>query len=88
MLEVKVRLFGAFREYSENNVLHFEFEPGASLATIKQSLEHRFSVLRPDKPAAALLAQSVLADDQAVLAEGFVLEKSQELAIIPPVCGG
>ncbi len=88
MFEVKIRLFGAFRDYSEQNFLSFQFEPGTSLDQIKQSLAQKLMLLRPEKPCATLLAQSVLADESAVLCEDFVLAKSQELAIIPPVCGG
>ena len=51
-------------------------------------MQAQLDVLRPGAGAEGLLKQSVFANEEAVLREDFRLERSQELAIIPPVCGG
>ncbi len=88
MLEIQVRLFGAFRDYATHPVLLFECSPGTSIAELRQHVQVRLQAIRPGSNADGLLKQSVFADEQAILNEHFRLERSQELAIIPPVCGG
>lgn len=88
MLEISIRLFGAFRDFAQNPIVTFECSPGTSIAELRQQMESRLENMRPGAGAPGLLKQSVFADERQVLGEEFRLERSQELAIIPPVCGG
>ncbi len=88
MLEISIRLFGAFRDFAQNPTVTFECAPGTSISELRQQMESRLENMRPGAGAQGLLKQSVFADERQVLGEEFRLERSQELAIIPPVCGG
>ena len=88
MLEINIRLFGAFRDFARDPAVVLECAPGTSIAELRMKMQAQLERLKPDGGAAGLLRQSVFADEQAVLGEDFRLERSQELAIIPPVCGG
>jgi molybdopterin synthase sulfur carrier subunit len=88
MLEVNVRLFGAFRDFALGPAVVLECAPGTSIAELRMKMQAQLERLKPDGGAGHLLKQSVFADEQTILGEDFRLERSQELAIIPPVCGG
>jgi molybdopterin converting factor small subunit len=88
MLEISIRLFGAFRDFAQNPLVMFECAPGTSIAELRLQMESRLENMRPGAGVSGLLKQSVFADERQVLDEEFRLERSQELAIIPPVCGG
>lgn len=80
-MKVKVRLFGAFRDYDESGELEFELQAGATAAQLRAELA--LVVGRPE-----LLAESVLADENSVLSENHVLREAAVVAVLPPVCGG
>lgn len=88
MLEIHVRLFGAFRDFGSKPELLLECAPGTSIAELRLRMQAQLDSLRPGAHAEGLLKQSVFADEQSILGEDFRLERSQQLAIIPPVCGG
>lgn len=87
-MDIQVRLFGAFRDYAQVPVLPFQCEPGIRVKELRQKMRQHLLDSLPNSNAEALLEQSVFANERAVLNEDHVLESSQELAIIPPVCGG
>ena len=88
MLEINIRLFGAFRDFSPNPAVLLECAPGTSIAELRMKMQAQLEHMKPGASVLSLLKQSVFADEQAILGEDFRLEQSQELAIIPPVCGG
>ncbi|HYX36071.1 MAG TPA: MoaD/ThiS family protein [Oligoflexus sp.] len=88
MLEINIRLFGAFRDFAQNPMVMLECAPGTSIAELRQQMQSRLENMRPGAGVDDLLKQSVFADERAILSEEFRLERSQELAVIPPVCGG
>lgn len=79
-ITLRLRCFGAFRNHAEQ--LELSVPQGADIAAIKAALAAQL-------PAeSALIADSVLADDRAVLTEDIRFTADAELAILPPVCGG
>lgn len=88
MLEICIRLFGAFRDLARHPTLKLECAPGTSIAELRQQMLALLENMQPGAGVEGLLQQSVFADERAILKEDFRLERSQELAIIPPVCGG
>lgn len=88
MLEIEIRLYGAFRDYSSEAWVRVEVVPGTSLPELKQVLCARLEAMQPGSHAGALLEQSVFADDSDVLPADMRLSRSQSLSLIPPVCGG
>ncbi|MCX6127623.1 MAG: MoaD/ThiS family protein [Proteobacteria bacterium] len=88
MLEIKIRLFVAFRDLNRESSLMLVCEPGLTVAQLRAEVLKKIDSLQQDSQLAALLQQSVFADNRSILAEDLRLEHSQDLAVIPPVCGG
>lgn len=78
---ISVRLFGAFRRFGDH--VSFSVPAGAGVDAVKGAL----AVALGDVDL-QLIAESVLADDTAVLAQDATFTKDCSLAILPPVCGG
>ncbi|MBK5913648.1 MoaD/ThiS family protein [Rhodocyclus purpureus] len=87
LISLQIRLFGAFRSF-HNGPVQVSVAAGSQVAAIKAALADELKRVNGtfDKP--ALLAQSALATDSAVLADSDCLHADAQLAILPPVCGG
>ncbi len=88
MVDVEVRLYGAFREYSEQSSLRFSLSPGSDLNDLRAVLRAQLEILKPGSHPGDLLEKSVFADAEDILQADYRLVKSQNLSVIPPVCGG
>lgn len=80
-ITINMKLFGAFRQYGET--LEFRVRAGSPVAAIKERLGHVLG-----DQAKALIGDSVLADEKAILPDDFVFGDDVRLSILPPVCGG
>ena len=88
MLNIEVRLYGAFREYSQDPWLRLQIEVGTGLIQLREMVRCRLEALQPGSFPADLLAQSVFADETDILPMQTSFTASQKLSLIPPVCGG
>ncbi len=80
-LEVAVKLFGVFRNFSEQEEIQFSLPEGATAQDVKKALGEMW-------PVDVLIAQSVVADETHVLQPEESIQCGVKLAILPPVCGG
>lgn len=78
-IKVDVQLFGALRKYGTN--IEVTIPSGASVAALKNTL----AALLGDT---ALVMDCVIANDETILPEAYIIEGSAPLSILPPVCGG
>jgi molybdopterin converting factor small subunit len=90
-VRVSVRLFGAFRRYSNGADVSLVVPRGTTVGALR---EHLGEALRRGSPAfhdQALLDVSVLADQESILDDAQPLASRAEpivVAVLPPVCGG
>jgi len=80
-INIKIRLFGAFRKYGEE--ISFTVPAEGGLPAVRQKLESLVSA--NDK---ALVKSSAFANDERILDENASISQDACLAILPPVCGG
>ena len=80
-ITVTMKLFGAFRRYG--NLVTFTVPAGASVGMVQGALSKALPAAD-----AALIQDSAIANDKAVLPVESVFTESCQLAILPPVCGG
>ena len=78
-ITLKIKPFGAFRKFGDSIVL--SVPSGSSIATIKTLLQTKLN----DN---ILVSDSVLADNDAILRDDYILDSDTALSILPPVCGG
>lgn len=86
-LKLNVRLFGAFRKY-HNGTLSLEIAEGVNVARVKALIAQRIHDLAPEFQDRELIEKSALANNRRVLNPTDCFTESENLAILPPVCGG
>lgn len=85
---VKVLLFGAFRDLSDENPIKLDLPESSTVKDLKTALCARFGAQYPTFDASTLVTHSAIAGDDAVLTDSDSVVSYRELAILPPVCGG
>lgn len=89
MIELEIRLFGAFRKYEAQCVpLHLCVEEPATVPKIKGALVEKLRSQVSDFSDSQLIEDSALATDRRVLSSGDNVSTTCVLSILPPVCGG
>jgi molybdopterin converting factor small subunit len=88
MNQVQVRLFGAFRNYSNESEVAIEVESALTLLEIKASILKKLTAPGKEDAIKTLLSQSAVANESRVLGESELVLPGMKLAILPPVCGG
>ena len=83
--EVRVKLFGAFRQFHREPVLTLEVASDSTVAQLRERVAPMFD---DDAGARTLLKASAFATDRRVLEENDPVPEDAELALLPPVCGG
>ena len=79
MKSIRVRLFGAFRNYQDE--LNLEIDSQATVQDLRRALLDYFDNQ-------ALVMQSAIADEWQILMPDELIGSRTWLAILPPVCGG
>jgi molybdopterin converting factor small subunit len=82
---VAVVMYGIFTESFGARTVRVDLVLPCSVAALKEALSQRLSATQD---IAALLSQSVLADDTNILSDRDVVDGTRVLALLPPVCGG
>jgi hypothetical protein len=90
--EIKIRLFGAFRDCSTESFFPIAVEGHETARDLKIILGRQLVQKLPSSSKLsfdieALVAKSVLATDDRILDECEIV-RAGELSILPPVCGG
>lgn len=89
-IELRVRLFGAFRRWAPGGAVTIAAPQGATAADVRRLVAAALAQGGAGEDGAALLQRSALADEQRLLGEGWTVPAASklELAVLPPVCGG
>lgn len=89
MIDIEVRLFGAFRRYEKDGPrIQLSVPVGTTVEQVKEQLALELRARFPAFSDDTLIRVSAIADDRSVLDSKSTLSKSCSLAILPPVCGG
>ncbi len=88
MLEVKIRLFGAFRKYGNGSEIELKVPPLSPLSVVRNVLVAHLLHLDPDFSDVDLVNDSAFALENEILQGESKIEQACSLAILPPVCGG
>ncbi|MCC7441565.1 MAG: MoaD/ThiS family protein [Bdellovibrionales bacterium] len=89
MIQVKVELYGAFRNcgWTEREV-DISLSGPVTVAELRRAFAERLGELAPGFSFERLLGDSAFANDTRLLEPNDRIEASCRLAILPPVCGG
>ena len=80
---MKLRLFGAFKEMGSELELDLSGQDSVTVSELRKLLAAKLGGAH-----AALVAQSAFGNQSKILGDGDLVRGTDELAILPPVCGG
>lgn len=83
--EVRIKLFGGFRQFRSQAELAVEMESASTVADLRAQVAR---ALGDDDNALSLLKASAFATDTRVLDDDEPVPLDADLALLPPVCGG
>ncbi|MGK5087616.1 hypothetical protein WDW86_08665 [Bdellovibrionota bacterium FG-2] len=86
MIEVKVKYFGAFKRLGSE--LNVNLVSECSVGEFRRHLSEEIKLHDPQAMEAALVSDSVFADESHILSDEARISKSMTLSVLPPVCGG
>lgn len=81
MINYSIKCFGVFRQFGDQ--LNVGVTPGSSVQQIKAALAQQLG-----EQYKTLVEESVLANDNEILPNAYILQEETPLSILPPVCGG
>jgi molybdopterin converting factor small subunit len=90
LVQIRIRLFGAFRNLVPTGEIQMSVVPEQTLLGLRIELGHYFRALNSSFDSAALLDKSVFANDRSILRDSDQLQVKENTtyALLPPVCGG
>lgn len=81
IITLPIKCFGVFRQFGDK--LSVTVETGSSVQQIKEALAQQLGEQHK-----TLIEESVLANDNDILPNAYIVQKEKTLSILPPVCGG
>lgn len=83
---VKVKFFGAFRKYGDNETLSIPAE--SSVGDLKKLLAEHLSGKVQNFSDAQLVRDSAVACNNTIVSLDYKVRPGEDISILPPVCGG
>ena len=89
-MKVKIELFGASRDFSNNGFLNFDVEENATIKDIRKKLinflEKEFNGNESYKK--IVNSSAFCSADNNIVSDNYKITNNEKIAIIPPIGGG
>ena len=89
-MKIKVELFGASREFSENNLIEFEIKNNATVKDIRDEMINYLEInFDGNKNFKKIVETSAFcSENNNIISDNYKIKKDEKIAIIPPIGGG
>ena len=89
-MKIKVELFGASREFSENNLIEFEIKNNATIKDIRDKMINYLEInFDGNKNFKKIVETSAFcSENNNIISDNYKITKDEKIAIIPPIGGG
>lgn len=88
MTKIKIRLFGAFRKYVPEGIIVIPIDNILTAKELKKNINTYLIENVVGYNESSLVFESAIATDAEIIQDDTVLNNCQNLALLPPVCGG
>jgi molybdopterin converting factor small subunit len=85
---MKVQVFGAFRDWVKGASFEVTAPVPLTVQQFRAVVSKQLNELNPGRDSSVLVADSVFAGSKRTLLESDLLTGSEEIVLLPPVCGG
>ena len=89
-MKIKLELFGASREFSDNDHLEIEVQDKASVDDLRNEIiKYLDKNFKGNENFVKIVKSSAFSsEDNQIISDNFKIIKDQKIAIIPPIGGG
>ena len=89
-MKIKLELFGASRDFSNNDYLEFNIEKKIELKDFRKEIMNYLDInFKGNKSFIKIVKSSAFcSEDNNIINDNFEISKDQKIGIIPPIGGG
>ena len=89
-MKIKLELFGASRDFSNNDHLEFEIQDKASIHDLRNKIIHYLDKnFRGNESFVKIVKSSAFcSENNEIISDNYKITKDQKIGIIPPIGGG
>jgi molybdopterin converting factor small subunit len=89
-MKVQIELFGASRDFSNQNSLHFDLDQNSTIKDVRKKLidylDNNFNGNENYKK--IVISSAFCSEDNNIVSDNYKITKNEKIAIIPPIGGG
>ena len=89
-MKVQIELFGASRDFSNQNSLHFNLDQNSTIKDVRKKLidylDNNFNGNENYKK--IVISSAFCSEDNNIVSDNYKITKNEKIAIIPPIGGG
>ena len=89
-MKVQIELFGASRDFSNQNSLHFDLDQNSTINDVRKKLidylDNNFNGNENYKK--IVKSSAFCSEDNNIVSDNYKITKNEKIAIIPPIGGG
>ena len=89
-MKVQIELFGASRDFSDQNSLHFDLDQNSTIKDVRKKLidylDNNFN--GNEKYKKIVKSSAFCSEDNNIVSDNYKITKNEKIAIIPPIGGG
>ena len=89
-MKVQIELFGASRDFSNQNSLHFDLDQNSTIKDVRKKLidylDNNFNGNESYKK--IVKSSAFCSEDNNIVSDNYKITKNEKIAIIPPIGGG
>ena len=89
-MKIQIELFGASRDFSDNNFLEFDIENNSTIKDIRNELinylDKKFSGNESYKK--IVNSSAFCSENNNIVSDNYKIKNNEKIAIIPPIGGG
>ena len=89
-MKIKIELYGASRDFSDQNSLHFDFDQNSTIKDVRKKLidylDNNFNGYENYKK--IVKSSAFCSEDNNIVSDNYKITKNEKIAIIPPIGGG
>ena len=89
LMKVIIELFGASRDFSDQNSLEFDIENNSSIKDVRNKiLDYLDKNFKGNKNFIKIVNSSAFCSNDNIISDNYKITNNEKIAIIPPIGGG
>ena len=87
-MQLKIKFFFFFKELAPSGNMTMHFDKNISISELREALIEALSETSDREKIKMLIADCALGNAEQVLRDDYLISESENLVLLPPVCGG